>query len=225
MCRCIAIWVSVVATVFSGGAQAATTASPPVDCQHTRDSPETTICNDETLRARDRAIAAAYDRLLPRYRGEDRTTFATGQRLWQVEVNDCRNLTDPKLIQTCIATRFSEREALLAKLEVDPANLATSVADYSLVTPAYLLKFAHQYDGKTVRVSGGIIIEACNAKKKRSLKGHLDHVLEVRFKSLPENEIEFLCEKNPVSWWAGTVRFDHGQPYLYATDVLGMELP
>ncbi len=225
MCRRAAVWALMLVAFFLGGAHAATPASPPVDCQHARYTPDTTICNDETLRARDRAIAAAYDRLLPLYKGEDRTTFATGQWLWRGEVNDCRNRTDPKLIRECVAVRFSEREVLLAKLEADPAELATSVADYSLVTPAYLLKFARQYDGKTVRVSGGMTIEACDAKNKGSLKGNLDHLLEVRFKSLPENEIEFLCEKSPLSWWLGTVRFDDGQPYLYATDVLGVPLP
>lgn len=205
--------------------QAATTASPPVDCEHARYTPDTTICHDPALKTQDRVIAADYDRMLTRYRGEARATFATGQALWHIAVNDCRNRTDPKLIRACIATRFSEREVLLTKLAGDPAKLATSVADYGFVHPVYLLKFAHQYNGKVVSVSGGITIEACDAKKKASLKGRLDNMLEVRFKSLSEDQIEFLCEQRPFSWWDGTVRFDGAQPYLYAVDVLGVKLP
>jgi uncharacterized protein YecT (DUF1311 family) len=225
MCRCIAFGVLALAAFFMGGAQAAGLRWPPVDCEHAQYTPQTTICNDATLRARDRAISAAYNRLLPRFKGEERKTFATGHWLWLGEVNECRNRGVVDLIRECVATRFSEREAMLAMLRADPTKLATTVADYSSAPAAYLLKFARQFEGKTIRVSGGMTIEACDAKKKDSLKGHLDNILEVRFKSLPDNEIEFLCEKSPAAWWRGTVRLDHGRPYLYATDVLGTQLP
>lgn len=211
--------------IAAEGARAATTASPSVDCQYARYTPETTICDDPTLKAQDRSVASAYDRLLSRYTGEDRATFAAGQKFWHIEVNDCRNSEEPELIRACVATHLTEREALLAKLEADPTELATTVADYALVEPPYLLKFARQYEGKKVGVFGRMTIEACRAQKKASLKGRLDGKLEVRFKSLPEDEISFLCPKGPFSWWDGVVGLDHGRPYLYLTDILGVDLP
>lgn len=207
---------------FSGGPPPA---SPPVDCKHASGTVETTICQAPALKARDSAIAATYNRVLSHYRGADRATFSTGQALWHISVNNCQNSPDQKSIKSCVETQFTEREILLTTLEANPAKLATSVANYTFVHPDYLLKFAQQYDGKTVNVSGAITIEACNTNKKASLKGSLDHLLEVRFKSLPDDTINFLCDQTPFSWWSGTIRLDNGHPYLYATDVLGEKLP
>jgi hypothetical protein len=79
-----------------------------------------------------------------------------------------------------------------------------------------------------VSVSGTVVLGACSHPGDASRSGRLrkgDASIQIRFKSLSDEDVSFLCSKYPSSWWRGALTIRDGQPSLYATDLLGRELP
>ena len=202
-----------------------------VDCAKARFTPDTTICDNAGLKRLDIQIAAAYRRLQEALKGQDLRILSAGQQLWMIERDMCRNLDTvhgaPGIFE-CLQASMNKRLEMLNALAANPSRLSATVAGYSYVYESYLNAFGAQYAGKTVNVAGGIDIEACHKSGEHSLVGHLSNrgrSVEIRFKSLPPDQIDFLCSKRPFSWWDGKVRIENGRPYLFASDVLGSPLP
>ena len=157
--------------------------------------------------------------------------FLAGQQAWVTERNDCSHPPASSRYDggasACVRARMEQRAALLRRLLASPASLESTVATYAFLNPWYVKKFARQLEGKAISVSGSVVLAACSRGQARSRAGRLiDKAgeLEIRFSSLSAEDVSFLCEKQPYSWWRGTVRLDHGRPYLESTEILGREL-
>ena len=201
-----------------------------INCKKAQFTPNTTICSDAGLKKSDIQIADAYRHLNKTYKDEDQRIFQAGQQLWMIERNNCRNFPvvrgGPGIFE-CVRVTMNRRLETLHALAKNPSGLKTTVANYPFVYPSYLSAFAQQYVGKSVSVAGAISIEACKGSHKGSLIGNVSDsgkLIEIRFKSLPPDQIEFLCSQRPFSWWEGELRTEKGKTYLFATDILGVPL-
>lgn len=207
-------------------------AAAGVDCSRAVSTVEQTICQHEDMLKVDREIAHEYGELMRAYATEDLRVFKAGQRAWLVERNDCQNTPTaeryPEGVAGCVRSKMAERVAVLARLRADPRSLPSTVATYTFVEPWYVRRYAREYEGKLVNVVGSVILRACSSPGHASRAGLLREggaSIEIRFKSLSDEDISFLCAKYPSSWWRGTVTLRNGRPSLNATDLLGRDLP
>lgn len=207
-------------------------AAAGIDCSRGVSTVEQTICQHEDLLKVDREIAHGYGELMRAYAGEELRVFKAGQHAWLVERNDCQNTPTseryPEGMAGCVRSKVAERVAVLARLRADPSSLPSTVATYTFVEPWYVRRYAREYEGKTVNVVGSVILRACSRPGDASMAGLLRQSgasIEIRFKSLSDENVSFLCAKYPSSWWRGTMTLRNGRPSLYATDLLGRDLP
>jgi uncharacterized protein len=204
----------------------------PVNCERPVSLVEKAICQHAELKQADRAIAHDCETLAKVYAGETLTVFIAGQQAWFSQRNACNSTPTAARhengLSGCLTSRVEERVALLQRLIGDPASIESTVASYAFVRPWYVKKFARQFEGKRVNILGMVVLTACSKGRGKSLAGRLiDKAaeIEIRFKSLSTEDVSFMCEKQPHSWWLGTVKLDHDRPYLYSTEILGRELP
>lgn len=181
-------------------------------------------CSDQEVRALIRQVGAESTRLNcgPAEQAELKTVL----RSWGRRQHSCSKSTD---IRPCVIEKIQSEIAYfkaMSRCEVASRPLTLEVAE-----PSYILAHPDVFKDKEVEVMGEIALASCDSDSN-SVVGRLrelDHpsiTLEIRFKSLPNTQREFLCSKRPFSSWKGLLRLtDKGTPYLYATDVLGMALP
>jgi hypothetical protein len=101
---------------------------------------------------------------------------------------------------------------------------------FALPDASYVALHPDTYRDAPAKVMGQMSVDDCNPDSRSragSLRdGGLDRALIVEFSSLPDEQRDFLCAKQPFSAWDGVVKLrEDGKPYLFLTNVLGVELP
>ncbi|MEO3690633.1 hypothetical protein [Roseateles paludis] len=115
------------------------------------------------------------------------------------------------------------RETRRCDVNARPVRFSSPDASYVALHP-------NTYRDAQVSVMGQMSVDDCKPGAG-STSGSLRDSgpgpsLPVEFSSLPDEQRTFLCTKQPFSAWGGVVRLrDDGRPYLFLTDVLGVELP
>ena len=194
--------------------------APGITCARAGLGVEAAICADPGLLALDRRIAVAYARLRAAFGGDDARTFATGQRMWLIERNECSNAAAGSRFRDtrdCLSSRMDERARLLEALQPTHAALAATVDSYRYLEPAYLQRFAERYRDKPVHLFGSLYLAACGKGPSDSLSAQIaykGHAVSARFAHLDAGEIEFYCSTRPAAWWTGTWTYADGEAYL-----------
>lgn len=188
----------------------------------------TTIRRHPELLRKDIAVLHAYQKLYGKFRGEKRKLLVAGQRYWFVGLFGCASTPTASRYQDgvhgCAEDKLTSRLHVLNRIAETPGTFMSTVADYDWMEPWYLNEFAQQYGGRHITVSGKVEMETCGASNPDSLDGRIEYEgssIGIRFSGLSAEQLRFLC-KSPSSGLDGTVRLDHGRPYLVATDVLGI---
>lgn len=187
-----------------------------------------TICRHPELLRKDIAVLHAYKTLYNQLKGESHRLLRTGQRDWFAELFACGSTPTSSRykdgVYGCADKRLDSRLQVLNGVIKAPDTFMSTVADYDLIEPWYLNKFARRYEGRHVSVLGKVEMDTCDAASPRSLDGRIEYKgsgVGIRFSGLSAEQLRFLC-KSPSSQWDGTVRLGNGRPYLLATDVLGI---
>jgi uncharacterized protein len=204
----------------------------PMHCARARDDVEQAICARPALLAKDSAIAARLD-VLKQQCPSLRQELVRGQKFWLGERWDCRNqegaFSTPDGLPACLAQRMTERQRHLDA--VDRCDMTALRASYRMVDADYMLAHSAPYVGKTVSVSGVMLLASCKTPGAPSTEAavqdlHVAHArFRVQFRSMPPSQRDFLCSEAPFSHWKGEVRHDAQGDYLYLSDVLGAALP
>ena len=110
-------------------------------------------------------------------------------------------------------------------------ELAANPVKFDTTEPSYIVAHIDVFKGSQVAVMGWLTLASCDAGST-SFTGEVHELnnesvaIEIRFRSLPDVQRDFVCEKHPFSAWSAKVmETDSGAPYLYATDLLGVQLP
>lgn len=114
------------------------------------------------------------------------------------------------------------RETRRCDVNARPVRASSPDASYVALHP-------NTYRDAQVSVTGQMFVDDCKPGARSTSgsvrEGETGPALPVEFASLPDEQRAFLCTKQPFSSWGGVVRLrDDGRPYLFLTDVLGVEL-
>ncbi|MFC4526719.1 hypothetical protein ISN76_04840 [Dyella halodurans] len=226
----ILLSIALIAAQQVAGSSGKTTSA--IQCGEAKFTPETIICEHRDLQDFDASIAVSFEALKKTYNGEDLATFLQGQHFWLVERNDCRNgpTSDHYAdgVYGCVREKLQSRDQVLRALVASPEKLQSTLADYSFVEPQYVHKHGALLVGKQVQVFGFLDLAACQSPETELRDGVITFKgasLPARLKSLPVEQVAYVCNKHPGSWWSGTIKAEEGGPYLYVTELLGVALP
>jgi uncharacterized protein YecT (DUF1311 family) len=203
----------------------------PINCHAMVDNVEKAICATPALMDGDRKIADTFAARLKQCAPPQRAQLRQTQNFWLRDRNSCANLlsdTDSE-VKRCVAVTMAQRGRQLDR--IGAACDLDAVADqYLFVDPDYLARFAARYEGKDVWVAGSVRLDRCDDPNASNLIGKVIQLhgtrkrFPVRFKAMPDERREWLCDQNPFSHWYGTVRRDGDKFYLFLTDLLGEPL-
>ena len=207
-----------------------------INCSRALSVVEKAICNYPDLKNLDASISEKYDNLMKKLNPDEFSLLKTGQVFWIRERNDCQNVSYPSgkmesAVSSCLRNQLENREAFLRSAISDTALIAKNPNIYRIIDPWYFDKYKDSYQGSRVSISGDVVLYSCKDKKADKRAGYIvgsDKMktkVPVFFKSMPENEHYFLCEKAPFSTWEGEVRTVNGKIVLYMDTVLGTKLP
>ncbi|MBV8501911.1 MAG: hypothetical protein JO006_09350 [Paucibacter sp.] len=147
------------------------------------------------------------------------------QNAWGREQYACRRNDDSA---TC--TQTSLRAELRYLQETRRCDVNARAIKFASPDAGYVALHPNTYRDAQASVMGQMSVDDCNPGS-RSRAGSLrdsglEHALTVAFSSLPDEKRDFLCNKQPFSDWNGVIKLsEDGKPYLYLTNVLGVELP
>lgn len=180
-------------------------------------------CKDQEVRALVRRVDLEAKRL--GCVGTERHELETVERAWGGRQYECSTSTD---IRACVVRTLQSEVDYLQGM--NRCEVTSHPVKFETTVPQYVLAHPNVFAGSEVSVMGQIALADCTPNAT-SLIGKIHEyenekaAIEIRFKSLPDVQRSFLC-KGPISAWRGTVRLtDKSAPYLYATDVLGAQLP
>lgn len=150
---------------------------------------------------------------------DDAARLRQEQLFWWGQHNDCSNFGH---VTTCEQSAVAGRLKYIASV----MRCSGNPKYYPFADPWYILRHPLVYNNAPVNVRGSVLPSSCSPSST-SLAGKLQQYgsLPVLFKSLPPAEREFLCDKNPSSWWDGKIWLIDRKPTLYLTDILGAALP
>lgn len=195
-----------------------------------------TICNNTDLKNLDESISEKYTFLLTKPNPDDKSLLRAGQGFWLRERNDCQNVPYQSggmeaAVYLCVRQELEKREAFLKSAIANPSFIAKQAVIYRSIDPWYFEKYKDGYLDRKIAISGYVLLDSCEDKKADKRIGDIvgsDKMktkVAIFFKSMPENEHYFLCEKTPLSSWEGEVRKINGKIVLYMDKVLGTKLP
>lgn len=221
----LALAVPIPASAAIGG-----NVNAPIDCAHTKFQDELAICADPALARSYEDVRHAYLEDVARFTGSDRKVFIAGEHYWRASYGGCFDRGAdgkyPTKAQTirCLGQGLAQRLDFLRAIKADPSRLKASVAQYDAVELWYVKKFAKEYEGKHVDVWGWSQTTGCEHETVsvphtiRLKDGGIS--IPIRFKSLQDIDISFLCGKRPGGWWPSTVILDRSGLSLYATQLM-----
>lgn len=180
-------------------------------------------CNDQEVKNLVHQVALEANRL--GCAGLQRHELKVVENAWGGRQYQCGSSAD---IRTCVVSSLQSEVGYLQGMKT--CEITSHPVKFDTTVPSYVLAHPKLFLGSEVLVNGEISLADCNPGAT-SVIGKVHEyeykkgAIEIRFKSMPDAERSFLC-KRPTSSWRGTVRLtDKGVAYLYATDVLGAELP
>jgi hypothetical protein len=181
-------------------------------------------CNDQEVKAMIRQNDVEANRL--RCVGAARYELKTVKVAWGRQQYGCVSSAD---VRACVVDKLqSEIDYFhgMARCEV-----ASHPVKFEVPDPSYVLAHPEVFNGSEVLVMGGLTLVDC-APGATSVVGEVHEyekesvALEIRFKSMPDKQRDFLCAKRPLAAWRGRLMLtDAQEPYLYSVDVLGVPLP
>jgi hypothetical protein len=181
-------------------------------------------CEDREVKALVRQIGVEVKRL--RCVQAERNELKTVERAWGRRQYKCIYSAD---VRACVMRILQSEIDYLQGME--RCELASRPVKFETPDPSYVIAHSDVFIGSEVSVMGALTLADCTPGAT-SVVGKVHEyknesaALEIRFKSLPDAERNFLCTRRPFSEWRGTVKLtDKRLPYLYSTEVLGTPLP
>ena len=207
-----------------------------IDCSKSVLVVEKSICKNADLLSLDNDVGEKYSKLRRTLDKDSGTLLKAGQKFWLRERNDCQNVRrkdEPYFtaVYKCLSERMSSRNSYLDTLLRDNTLLNKNHSLYRFIDPWYFERYKEEYIGKRVSIFGFVqLLHFKNPKIDRRIGQIIGNdpnktKVKIVFKSMPDTNYYFLKEKNPISYWDGTVQIVNDEVILYAEDILGQKLP
>ena len=183
-----------------------------IDCANPEEPADRAICGHPELRKQNDEIESLTAGLKAKAIVQDTVTPFLRQR------NNCSNETGD--VAGCVQKVQSQRLAALRKGE-EKELLGQA---YFIDVP-FLWKYWGDLEGRKLAVYGCLSLTDATPRVHAELESENQPVVQVLFKSMPEQTAEFLDDQRPCAHWVVTVRKEGGKLLLFADEVLGNRLP
>jgi len=193
-----------------------------IDCKHQGDTVDQAICTRPELHALDQQIENQSAALKEKLTGENAAILADTEMPFLRDRDGCSN--EIANVPGCVQRILTQRRDLLTRAEADPNAIRQAIDQSNAIDIGFLWKYWPRLIGRKLSVWGCIMPDD-TVKTHAMLETENQPPVPVVFKSMPEQEAEFLDDQKPCSHWGVTVRKQGDKFILYANDVLGQPLP